>query len=84
MGQIRRTVCRVVCVPIVIYQLLIRPILGPCCRFYPSCSEYALTAIQLHGVVKGLKLTICRLLRCHPWSDGGYDPVCLLSNKEKC
>lgn len=49
----------------------------PCCRFYPSCSHYALQAIRIHGVFKGLWLTCRRLLRCHPWSDGGYDPVLL-------
>nr|WP_242601623.1 membrane protein insertion efficiency factor YidD [Legionella rubrilucens] len=53
----------------------------PSCRFYPSCSQYALTAIRCFGVVKGIKLACCRLMRCHPWCDGGYDPV--LPNEEK-
>ena len=53
----------------------------PCCRFYPSCSQYALNAINQCGVAKGLWLASRRLLRCHPWADGGYDPV--LPNEEK-
>lgn len=53
----------------------------PCCRFYPSCSTYALSAIDEYGVLKGIYLSCRRLLRCHPWCEGGYDPV--LPNKEK-
>lgn len=47
----------------------------PCCRFHPSCSEYAAEAIERHGAVKGSGLAIKRLCRCHPFHDGGYDPV---------
>ena len=57
------------------YQLLIRPILPPSCRFYPSCSHYAAEAVTLHGTVHGSWLSLRRILRCHPWGDGGYDPV---------
>lgn len=57
------------------YRYAISPLLGHNCRFYPSCSEYALTAIARYGVAKGLWLGARRLLRCHPWHDGGYDPV---------
>ncbi|VAW88758.1 Membrane protein insertion efficiency factor YidD [hydrothermal vent metagenome] len=57
------------------YQLLISPLLGNNCRFYPSCSHYAQDAIEMHGGVKGLWLTIRRLLRCHPFHPGGFDPV---------
>jgi len=57
------------------YRLFISPWLGPHCRFYPSCSEYAQTAITTHGVWRGLWLAIKRLLRCHPWHPGGFDPV---------
>lgn len=71
---------RLVCLPIKLYQWLIRPMMKPCCRFYPSCSQYALLAIETHGISKGVWLAFCRLLRCHPWSSGGYDPV--LPNKE--
>ena len=53
----------------------------PCCRYYPSCSQYAFTAIKQYGALKGGWLAVRRLLRCHPWASGGYDPVS--SNKEK-
>ena len=57
------------------YQLTISPLLLSSCRFEPSCSEYARQAIERHGAVTGIKLTISRLLRCHPWGAAGYDPV---------
>ena len=58
-----------------LYQLTISPLIGPCCRFYPSCSEYALEALEVHGTFKGIYLTIKRLLKCHPWHPGGCDFV---------
>jgi len=57
------------------YRLLISPLYGNVCRYYPSCSAYALRAVSVHGAIKGSWLTVRRLLRCHPWSPGGYDPV---------
>lgn len=57
------------------YRLLLKPSLGNACRFEPSCSQYALDALQRHGAVAGSALTAGRLLRCHPWCDGGIDPV---------
>jgi putative membrane protein insertion efficiency factor len=57
------------------YQYLLRPMLGPNCRFYPSCSDYAHEAIERHGVARGMLLTLRRVGRCHPWHPGGYDPV---------
>ena len=57
------------------YQLAISPMLGPRCRFYPSCSCYAHTAIERYGVLRGGWLGFRRLLRCHPFREGGYDPV---------
>lgn len=58
-----------------IYRYLISPWLGQHCRFEPSCSAYALTAMERYGAVKGTLLTIRRLSRCHPWHTGGFDPV---------
>jgi hypothetical protein len=57
------------------YKIGVSPFLPPACRFYPSCSEYALEAVRKHGALKGSYLTIRRLLRCHPLCEGGFDPV---------
>lgn len=57
------------------YQLVISPLLPPSCRYYPSCSAYALGSVRAHGSAKGLALATLRLLRCNPWSKGGVDPV---------
>ncbi|TVQ88013.1 MAG: membrane protein insertion efficiency factor YidD [Chromatiaceae bacterium] len=57
------------------YQLMISPLLGNHCRFYPSCSQYAIEAVERHGVLRGGLLALQRLLRCHPWHAGGFDPV---------
>lgn len=57
------------------YRLLLSPALGSSCRFEPSCSAYSLQALQQHGAAKGSYLTLYRLARCHPWCNGGYDPV---------
>jgi len=57
------------------YQLFISPLLGPRCRFTPTCSQYGIEAINTHGFLKGAWLTSKRLLRCHPFNDGGSDPV---------
>lgn len=57
------------------YQLLLSPLLGNHCRFYPSCSQYAREAIERHGTLRGGWLAIRRVLRCHPWHPGGVDPV---------
>jgi uncharacterized protein len=57
------------------YQLLVRPLLGANCRFYPSCSDYAKEAIARHGVGHGTWLALRRLSRCHPYHPGGFDPV---------
>ena len=58
-----------------LYRLLISPFIGPHCRFYPSCSEYALTAVDQHGALRGSWLALRRLGKCHPWHPGGLDPV---------
>lgn len=57
------------------YRWFLSPLLGPNCRFYPSCSCYAEEALQRHGAIRGSYLTMRRIMRCHPWHDGGYDPV---------
>lgn len=57
------------------YQVLISPFKVSCCRFQPTCSQYAKIAIQKHGFLKGILLTCKRILRCHPWGGSGYDPV---------
>jgi putative membrane protein insertion efficiency factor len=58
-----------------IYQAVARPLMPPMCRFHPSCSDYALTALQVHGAGKGSWLAVRRVCRCHPWNPGGFDPV---------
>ncbi len=60
---------------IAVYRYAISPMLGRNCRFMPSCSEYASEAIHRHGSVRGGWLALRRVLRCHPWNPGGYDPV---------
>lgn len=57
------------------YKLVISPLLPPACRFHPTCSEYAAEAVQLHGVLRGGALALRRLVRCGPWTAGGFDPV---------
>lgn len=61
--------------PIHLYRWTLSPLLPRACRFYPSCSAYALTALSVHGALKGSALTVGRLCRCHPFNDGGLDPV---------
>jgi uncharacterized protein len=68
-------IARVLVAPIRLYQLIISPLLGPRCRFYPSCSAYAVEALTRHGALRGSWLAIRRLARCHPWNPGGVDPV---------
>lgn len=57
------------------YRLLISPLYGDVCKYWPTCSAYALGALEHHGAVRGVSLTVRRLGRCHPWAKGGYDPV---------
>jgi putative membrane protein insertion efficiency factor len=64
-----------VLVPVRLYQHLIAPWLPPACRYFPSCSNYMIQAVERHGVLKGVALGVKRLLRCAPWGGHGYDPV---------
>jgi len=66
---------RIVMLPIRGYQKFISPALPPSCRFSPSCSQYALEAVSKYGALKGIWLGLRRLIRCHPFNPGGYDPV---------
>jgi hypothetical protein len=66
---------RALALPIRAYRFLISPMLPPSCRFYPSCSEYALEALSRHGALRGGLLAAGRICRCHPWNPGGVDPV---------
>ncbi len=57
------------------YQVALSPLLGANCRYYPTCSQYALEAIEAHGSLRGTWLAVKRVSRCHPWHEGGFDPV---------
>ncbi len=58
-----------------VYELTLRPVIGAHCRFYPSCSAFAKEAICTHGARRGGLMAVLRILKCHPWHEGGYDPV---------
>jgi putative membrane protein insertion efficiency factor len=68
-------ITRLLLLPIRLYQRLISPVLGPHCRFAPTCSQYAVEALQAHGPLRGSWLAVRRISRCHPWNPGGHDPV---------
>lgn len=75
MGKLGLAARRLLIAPIRLYQKWISPALGPRCRFTPTCSNYAIQAIQTHGCIKGLVLSIWRIARCNPLCRWGYDPV---------
>ena len=58
-----------------IYKYLISPLIGPSCRYLPTCSEYSIEALRTYGFSKGLVLSLKRILSCHPWGNSGFDPV---------
>ncbi len=70
-----RVATKIIIIFIKAYKMIISPILGQRCRFYPSCSEYFINALEKKGFIKGIKLGCMRILRCNPMNSGGYDPV---------
>lgn len=76
---VKATCLRVLAVPILLviraYQLFVSPLLGPACRFHPTCSNYAIEAIARYGPFGGTARALARLARCHPFAEGGFDPV---------
>ncbi len=72
---IRKVTVFILILPIKIYQYTISPLLPTSCRHTPSCSNYAVEALKVHGVFVGLWLAFKRIIRCHPWGTSGYDPV---------
>jgi putative membrane protein insertion efficiency factor len=74
-GWISRVARTVAVAPVVVYQRLVSPALGRRCKYEPTCSRYAVQAVGEYGILRGLVLAAWRLLRCNPWSHGGYDPV---------
>jgi putative membrane protein insertion efficiency factor len=74
-GWIRWILIRILMIPVYIYKYVISPMTQASCRHIPSCSEYAIEALKIHGPIKGLYLATRRILRCHPWGTHGYDPV---------
>ena len=62
-------------IPIKAYQLILSPLLGPSCRFQPTCSSYTIEALKRHGIISGSWLVLKRIARCNPWGDEGFDPV---------
>ncbi len=72
---------QMICFLLKAYQWVLSPFLKQSCRYYPSCSQYAIDAVLAKGALKGLALAMLRLVKCHPWAKGGYDPV--LPKREK-
>lgn len=85
MDSIKKTISKILISLIRFYQVFISPLIGPRCRFHPTCSQYAIEAIKIHGGFKGTCLAIKRLIHCHPLNPGGYDPVppAKLKNRER-
>ncbi len=83
MTTISRLLSRLLSLPILFYRAAISPLLPPSCRFTPTCSQYALDALRLHGPLRGTYLALRRILRCNPWGGSGYDPVPPPRNKKR-
>ena len=75
LNSIRSVLIAILIVPVKMYQYTISPVIGPSCRYTPTCSQYTIEALRKHGPIKGLWLSIKRILSCNPWGGHGYDPV---------
>jgi putative membrane protein insertion efficiency factor len=75
LSLLNKSLCALLIMVVRAYKIMISPLIGPCCRFEPTCSTYCIEALRSHGVFKGLWLTVCRLYRCRPFGPSGYDPV---------
>jgi putative membrane protein insertion efficiency factor len=73
--KISKVIGWILLIPVYIYKFFISPLTHSSCRFVPTCSEYAVQAVKIHGPFKGFVLSVRRILRCHPWGSSGYDPV---------
>ncbi|MBN1415833.1 MAG: membrane protein insertion efficiency factor YidD [Bacteroidales bacterium] len=73
--SIHAFIIKLLILPVRLYQYTISPLFPSSCRHYPSCSEYTINALKVHGILKGSILSIWRILRCNPWGTSGYDPV---------
>jgi len=73
--HMKKILKKLLILPIRFYQKVISPLFPGVCRYRPTCSEYMIEAIEIHGIIKGLYLGSKRILRCHPWGKSGYDPV---------
>ena len=83
MNRIAKLLRSAVLLPVRFYRRFISPLLPPSCRFVPSCSQYCIEAVEEWGIICGLALSFWRILRCNPWSKGGYDPVPERKRKKK-
>ena len=81
--RMKKTLKKLLILPIRFYQMVISPLFPGVCRYRPTCSEYMIEAIEVHGIIKGLYLGSKRILRCHPWGKSGYDPVPSKENTDK-
>ncbi|MEI6229931.1 MAG: membrane protein insertion efficiency factor YidD [Actinomycetes bacterium] len=79
-NRVSKLLASLLTLPIMVYRTWISPMTGPTCRFYPSCSQYAVTALSVHGAGKGSLLAVARICRCHPWTSGGVDAVPLVGS----
>lgn len=75
LNTMERIIARAMEMPVHFYRYAISPLLPPSCRYTPTCSQYVIEALRLHGPLRGSWLAIRRILRCHPWGGSGYDPV---------